>query len=149
MNWAALIWLALMVIFIGLENTTVSLVSIWFVLGALVSMIVALLHGEIWLQIVVFVVVSVLCLALLRPVLRKYFVPKLTKTNVDSVIGCTGVVIHPIDNIAGVGNVKLGGMEWSARSTSGDTIPEGTVIRVDRIEGVKVFVSKAEVTVTQ
>ena len=149
MNWTAIVWLALLILFFIVEASTVTVVSIWFAAGSLAALIASMLGAPTWLQTVLFFVVSVALLLALRPVTKKYFTPRLTKTNVDSVIGCTGVVIHPIDNIAGVGNVKLGGMEWSARSTSGDTIPEGTVIRVDRIEGVKVFVSKAEVTVTQ
>ena len=73
--------------------------------------------------------------------------PKLTPTNVDSVIGSTGLVTVAIDNVSAAGQVKLGAMFWTARSTSGAPIPKDTLIRVDRIEGVKVFVSPAEETV--
>ena len=66
----------------------------------------------------------------------------------DSFIGTEGIVTALIDNLNAQGQVKLGGMEWTARSTSGESIPAGTRIRVDRIEGVKAFVSPAEVTET-
>lgn len=145
MNYMAIFWFVLMCVFLVMEANTVSLVSVWFAAGSLVALIVSLLSGQLWLQIFVFFVVSVVTLAALRPVLRKYFTPKLHKTNVDAVVGATGKVIEPIDNIQSIGRVKLGGMEWSARSSSGERIPEGTIVLVDRVEGVKVFVSKQEI----
>ena len=145
MNWAAIVWLVLTVAFLVAEAATVTVISLWFAAGALAAMATALLGGAIWLQALVFLAVSALALTALRPLVRKYLTPKLTATNVDSVIGSTGVVTAGIDNIASAGQVKLNGMEWSARSTSGDPIPAGTRITVDRIEGVKVFVSPAEV----
>ena len=97
------------------------------------------------LQAGIFVLVSAAALTALRPLVRKYLKPKLTATNVDSVIGTVGIVTIGIDNIAAAGQVKLGGMEWTARSTSGEPIPQGTRITVDRIEGVKAFVSPAQI----
>ena len=141
----AIIWLVLMVVFLIVEGASVSMVSLWFGAGALAALIVALIGGEIWLQILVFFTVSIVLLAALRPLARKYFTPKLSKTNVDSVLGSTGTVLIDIDNVAAQGQVKLASMEWTARSTSGDPIPAGTLIRVDRIEGVKVFVSPLQV----
>ena len=79
------------------------------------------------------------------PIARKYFTPKLTKTNVDSVIGAKGLVTGAIDNVKAQGQVKLGAMEWTARSSSGEPIAEGTLIRVDKVEGVKVFVTPVKV----
>ena len=84
-------------------------------------------------------------LALLRPLVKRYVTPRITATNVDSVIGSTGLVTTAIDNVSAVGQVKLGAMEWTARSTSGQPIAVGTRVRVDKIEGVKVYVSPAEV----
>ena len=75
---------------------------------------------------------------------RKHFTPRLTRTNVDSVIGSRGYVTAPIDNISATGTVKLGAMEWTARSTDGAPIPAGALVRADKIEGVKVFVSVVE-----
>lgn len=141
MNWSAITWLVLMILFLVAEASTVSLVSLWFACGCLAAIIVSLLHGAVWLQMTVFVVVSALMLLLLRPLVRKYVTPKLSPTNVDSIIGSQGFVTSHIDNSAASGQVKLDAMFWTARSTSGAEIPEDTLVRVDRVEGVKVFVS--------
>lgn len=140
----AFIWFVLMVFFIIIEANTVTIVSIWFAAGALVSMIAALLGAELWLEIVLFLVVSTVALAALRPVTKKFFTPKIIKTNVDSVVGQQGLVTASVDNLQGTGAVKLGGIEWTARSTGGNPIPEGALVSVDRIEGVKVFVTEVK-----
>lgn len=145
MNLATIVWLVLLVAFLAVEAATVTILSLWFAAGALAAMIAALLGAALWLQVLLFLAVSTLALLALRPLCRKYLRPRLTATNVDSVIGSIGLVTAPIDNLSAVGQVKLGAMEWSARSSSGDPIPAGTRIRVDRIEGVKVFVSPTEV----
>ncbi len=145
MNYMAILWFILMCVFLVMEANTVSLVSIWFAAGALASLVVSLLNGQLWLQILVFFVVSTVLLASLRPILRKYFTPKLHKTNVDAVVGATGKVVEAIDNIQSAGRVKVNGMEWAARSSDGEIIPEGTIVVVDRVEGVKVYVSKQDV----
>lgn len=144
MNWEAIFWLAAMVIFMAAEAMTVTLVSIWFAVGALGAILVALLGGGLILQVTVFLALAVVLLMGLRGVVRKHFTPRITKTNIDSVIGATGIVITPVNNIAALGQVQVGGMEWSARSTTGSHIPAGAVVKVDKIEGVKVFVSLAE-----
>ena len=146
MNWAAITWLVLTVLFLIAEAATVTVISLWFAAGSLAAMAMALAGGGIWLQALVFLVVSAAALTALRPLVRKYLTPKLTATNIDSVIGAIGIVTSPIDNIAAAGQIKLNGMEWSARSTSGAPIETGTKVRVDKIEGVKVFVSPAEVS---
>ena len=145
MNWAAIIWLLLVVVFLIAEAATVTVISLWFAAGALAAMATALLGGGIWLQAGIFVLVSAAALTALRPLVRKYLTPKLTATNVDSVIGTTGLVTIAIDNVNALGQVKLGAMYWTARSTTGAPIPEGVMIRVDRIEGVKVFVTPVQV----
>lgn len=144
MNWAAILtWLALLAIFLALEASTVTMVSLWFAAGSLAALVVTLLHGPIWLQILVFILVSAVLLLLLRPLVRRYVTPKLTATNTDALIGSSGLVSVAIDNLSSAGQVKLGGMVWTARSTSGAPIAQGTQVVVDRIEGVKAFVSPA------
>ena len=147
MNWFAVMWLVLMVVFILIEVSTVAMVSAWFALGTLAALIASLCEAPLWLQIVLFVVISVTMLLALRPLAKKYFTPRLTKTNVDAIIGVEGLVTERIDNVTSSGRVKLGHMEWSARSTSGETLEVGSRIQVDRVEGVKVFVSTVEVPV--
>ena len=141
MNWEAIFWLAAMVVFIAAEAMTVTLVSIWFAAGALGAVLVALMGGGVVLQVTVFLALAGALLLSLRSVVRKRFNPRITRTNVDSVVGATGIVLTPVNNIAALGQVQLGGVEWSARSTDNTHIPAGTLVKVDRIEGVKVFVS--------
>ena len=138
-------WTVSLIAFIVVEAVTVTLVSAWFAAGSLAAMICAALGGEIWLQAVLFFAVSAVMLILLRPMARKHFTPKLTKTNVDAVIGTTGKVTIRIDNDAATGQVKLGAMEWTARSADGSVIEEGAMITVEKIEGVKVYVSPVKV----
>ena len=148
MNFAAVGWFVLTVILLIAEAATVTVISLWFAAGALAAMVTALLGGAVWIQALVFVTVSAAALTALRPLVRKHLTPKLTATNIDSVIGSVGIVIGTIDNLTATGQVKVNGMEWSARSTSGEPLEVGTKVRVDKIEGVKVFVSPAEVPTT-
>ena len=143
-----IIWLALMVAFLIIEATTVVMVSLWFAAGSLVALIASLLGASIPIQVALFLVVSALLLACLRGVVRKHFTPKLERTNVDAIVGSRGYVTADIDNLSATGTIKLGAMEWTARSTSGSVIPKGTLVKVDKIEGVKAFVSPAEVEVS-
>ena len=136
------IWAGLALIFLIVEAACpLHLVSIWFVAGSVVALIAAWLRWALWLQITLFVLVSGALLIALWPLVRKHLNPHLAKTNVDAVIDSTGVVTTAIENITAVGQVKLNGMEWTARSTSGEPISVGTIVKVDRIEGVKAFVS--------
>ena len=140
-----IIWLVLMIVFLVMEAQTVTMVSLWFGAGALASLIAALCGAEVWLQVVIFFAVSIVLLASLRPLTKKYLAPKITKTNVDSVIGAEGLVTTAIDNVSAQGQIKLDAMEWTARSTSGEKIEVGTLVKVDKIEGVKVFVTPVRV----
>lgn len=147
MNGMAYLWLALMVVFLIAEGVCpYHLVSIWFAVGALAATLVAVLDGGVALQVVVFLALSCILLAALWPLTKKFLRPSRKATNLDAIIGSIGLVTADIDNLAATGQVKLGGMEWTARSSSGDPISVDTRIRVDRIEGVKVFVSPAEVS---
>ena len=144
--FTALIWFALAVVFLLIEGNTVMLVSVWFAAGGLVAMLAALLGAPFWLQLILFLGISAGLLALLRPLVRKYLKPKITATNVDSVVGSQGYVTETVDNLAATGQVKLGAMPWTARSTDGTPIEPGTLVRVDRVEGVKAFVSPVRET---
>ena len=145
MNTAAYIWFALMVVFLVAEGVCpFHLVSVWFAVGALASIVVSLLGGDLWLQVVVFLVVSGALLAALWPITRKLLKPRVVKTNVDAIVDSKGYVTADINNLAATGQVKLGSMEWTARSTNGQPITVGTLVKVDRIEGVKAFVSATE-----
>lgn len=140
----AVIWLILMIVFLIAEAASVALVSLWFAAGALAATIVALLHGPFWLQAVLFLVVSAGLLACLRPFVRKKLQPGIRSTNIDAIIGTEGRVLEDIDNIAATGRIKLGAMDWAARSGDGSKIPVGALARVSRIEGVKAIVVPVE-----
>ena len=137
-NW---IWLALAVVFLVTEAMTVTMTSLWFAAGCFVALVIGLLGGSWGLQLGAALVVSAVLLACLRPIARKFFTPKITKTNVDAMVGTQGYVTADIDNIAATGMVKLGSMEWTARSETGEPIAKGTLVKVERIVGVKAIVS--------
>ena len=139
------IWFGLLILFGILEAVTVSVVSIWFMAGSLAAILAALCGASLPVQIVLFLAVSVALLACLRPLVRKYVSPKITATNADRVIGKTAVVTESIDNIAAQGAVKVGGVVWTARISGGKPIAAGAQVQVDRIEGVKLYVTPAEV----
>jgi len=134
------IWLIAMILLVIGEVLTVGLTFIWFAVGALGGMLAAVFGGELWLQIVVFLALSALSLALVRPLAARLLLPNREATNADRVIGQPAVVTQAIDNVEGKGMVKIAGQIWSARSEHGAVIPEGAEVRVLRIEGVKVFV---------
>ena len=135
-----ILWLVLLIIFAASEAVTVGLTSIWFAAGALAALAAALLGGPMWVQITLFLAVSLLCLAAVRPPAKRQLTNKVERTNADRVIGAEAQVTEDIDNIHGKGAVVIRGMAWSARSQDGGPIAAGTLVRVLRIEGVKVFV---------
>ena len=139
----SVVWLVLMVLLFIIEAATAGLTVIWFALGALAALIAALFGAQIWLQVLWFLVVSIATLWFTRPLALKYLNRRSVVTNADRVVGMEGVVCEDIDNLAGTGAVKLDGKEWTARSDSGANIPSGSVVKVRRIEGVKLIVDAA------
>ena len=115
---------------------------------ACLAIVAALLGASLGVQVGIFLVVSGVLLALLRPFLKRYIAPSIQKTNADSLIGKCCPVTDAICNLDSRGQVKIGGMVWSARSESGADIPEGAVVKVRRIEGVKLIVSPVPVPET-
>ena len=143
MNVWAIIWLALMIVFIAMEAMTVQLVSTWFAVGSLSAMIVSLLGAEVWLQVLVFFTVSIVLLIALWPLARKHLKPKLVATNADALVNQICVVVEDIDPVEG-GRIKLGDVTWSARAETGARIPAGSQVKILRIQGVKVFVEQVK-----
>ncbi|MBQ8822938.1 MAG: NfeD family protein [Lachnospiraceae bacterium] len=142
------VWLILLVVFLVVEASTMGLTTIWFAGGALVAFLAAIIHAPIWLQVVLFLAVSLLLLFYTRPIAKKYFNQKITKTNVDTVIGQNAIVIEEIDNLQGKGRVILSGQEWSARSVEENgVIAEGAVVEVEAVSGVKLMVREEKITV--
>lgn len=140
----ALYWLIAVAVLLLIEILTLGLTTIWFAGGALVAFLIALLHGPLYLQFLVFIVVSFVFLMFTRPVALKYFNQKRVKTNVDALIGKEGRVLEEINNFKGTGRVDLNGQEWTARLAQPENeeacIPEGEAVIVTEVSGVKLLV---------
>lgn len=144
MNYPML-WLVLLIAFAGIEGATAGLISIWFCAGSLVALFASWMQASLMVQVALFAVVSILTMAIMRPLTRKWLQPKAPeKTNADRILGSEGLVTQTINNVEASGQVKVGGSVWTARSANGEVIEEGTLVRVDRIEGVKAIVSVQE-----
>ena len=145
MNEMMIFWLVLLIIFIVIEVPTLGLTTIWFAGGALIAVLAALLGAPVWLQVILFFVVSLVLLFFTRPVAVKYFNRDRIKTNVESMVGRQAIVVSEIDNIHGIGQVTVAGQEWSARSCDDKVrIPAGAVVNVVAINGVKLIVRQDE-----
>lgn len=139
------IWLIILVVCIIIEIITMGLTTIWFAGGALVSAIAAAFSAPLWLQIILFLVVSLILLYLTRPIAVKYFNKDRVKTNAESLVGQQAIVISEIDNLQGIGQVTVGGQEWSARSVDENkSLPVGSVVMIRAISGVKLIVEEKE-----
>lgn len=137
------IWLIVFVACIVIEIITMGLTTIWFAGGALVAAIGAAVGAPLWLQIVLCVVVSLVLLYFTRPIAVKYFNKDRVKTNAESLVGRQAIVISEIDNLQGIGQVTVGGQEWTARTTEeGITLPVGSVVIIRAISGVKLMVEE-------
>lgn len=134
-------WMVLLILCIGIEVLTLGLTTIWFAAGALVAIFAALLQAPIFIQVILFLVVSLLSLFFTRPIAVKYFNRDRVKTNVESMVGRQAIVTGEIDNLQAMGQVTVGGQEWSARSWDDKVrIPAGAVVVVVAISGVKLIV---------
>lgn len=142
-------WLILLIVCIGIEVATMGLTTIWFAGGALVAIFAAVVGAPIWLQAILFIVVSLLLLFFTRPIAVKYFNKDRVKTNVESMVGRQAIVISEIDNLQGIGQVTVGGQEWSARSADEKVkIAVGAVVIVVAINGVKLIVREQQLQQT-
>lgn len=137
-------WLIALVALAVLEGVTVTLVSLWFALGALAALITSFFVDNIWVQFAVFLVVSLATLLVIRPLTRRYVTPSQVAINADRAVGAEGIVIQAIDNRKAQGQVTVSGAVWTARSESEEVIPQGAQVRVLRIEGVKLIVTRAD-----
>ena len=123
----SILWLAALIILLVVEALTVTLVSLWFALGALAALLTSLFVDNIWVQFGVFLAVSLVTLLAIRPLARRYVTPKQVATNADQAVGAEGLVTQTIDNLNASGQVSV--------------IPAGATVKVLRIEGVKLIVA--------
>lgn len=137
-----IIWIAAIIIFGIAEAATAGLVSIWFVAGAVAALLSLELGAVLWLQIVVFLTVSIAALIATRPLAHKMLDKTIVPTNADRVLHHTAKVTETIDNENTTGAVYIDGKTWTARSEDGDVIARGSMVTIVRMEGVKLFVRK-------
>ena len=142
----ALFWIAVIALAAVVEADTCDLIAVWFIPGAIASMILAICGVELWIQAVVFVALSAAILILFFAVFKKRIPKKKAiATNVDALIGTKGIVEEKIDNLHETGSVRLRGLTWSARSVDEDvTIEEGSIVIVKEIAGVKLICQPEE-----
>ena len=139
-------WFYIFLAFLTVELMTINLVTIWFAIGALVASFVAMYGLSIDVQITVFLVVSFALLIPLKPWAEKQFNKTRAKTNLEALVGKTAVVEQMIDTPNDLGKVKLDGMEWSAKTENlDDIIPAGELVKVIKIQGVKLIVKRTEI----
>jgi membrane protein implicated in regulation of membrane protease activity len=136
-------WLLATIVLAVIEIITLGLSTIWFALGAFAAFILAICGASVPLQIVVFILVSIASLLLVRPLSMKYLNSKISKTNIDAVVGRKVKVTAAIDNTSETGTVQMDGTTWNARSVNdGENIAVGETVVIQRVEGNKLFVNK-------
>lgn len=138
------IWLALVVLFIFIETSTVTLVTIWFAIGALAASIASFYRASLTIQLWLFFGLSLVILLIFRPIATGILNKSLTPTNINSVVGKTALVTEEINNLAQTGQVRINDVEWKARTKKdGVQIPVNTIVEVTEVKGVKLYVEQA------
>ena len=135
-------WIVVLAASLILEAATFALISIWFAAGAVGALIAATAGVPVIWQFVIFAFLAGLLLIFTRPLLKKLFPSKFIPTNSELEVGKTAVVIETIDNASGKGRVRLGGVNWAAVSSSGDSINDGEVVRVKAVDSAKLIVER-------
>lgn len=138
MSWY--IWLIIAGLFIIIETFTSGFLIFWFGIGALVSMIISIFIEDIFIQTIIFIISSVILIFATKPFVKKFTNSQTISTNINSLIGKTGIVVKEIDNLASVGQVKVNGELWSAKSIDNQIISENTKVEIIKIDGVKLIV---------
>ena len=136
------LWIIIAIVAAVIEALTTALVSMWFIPAGIIAAVMALFDVPLRFQILVFLVVAIALIILQKTVFRKYFIRTEVKTNIDAIIGEKGIVTERIDNISGIGQVKIKGSYWAARSVDGTNYEVGDVLTVIAIEGVKLICKK-------
>lgn len=137
-----ILWVIILIIMIVAELMTLGLTTIWFAGGAIAGLIAAAAGANVYIQIILFIVVSIILMLAIRPWARKHFNHGREKTNAQSLIGQTGIVIEAIDNVRAEGRVTIRGMEWAARNVVDEPIAKDAQVKVLKISGVKLIVEE-------
>lgn len=137
------IWIGFFILSVIVEANTMNLIAVWFMPGTLAAAILALLSVPVWIQVLVWLVITVAVFASTWRLSARLRRPRVHPTNADRVIGQSAVVTENISDRTQTGQVRVMGQIWSARTDdTADEIPTGTEVRVLRIEGVKLVVSQ-------
>ncbi len=140
MTQMVIIWLVILIAAIVIEVATLGLTTIWFAGGALIALLAAVVHAPIALQILLFLIISLVLLFFTRPVAMKYFNKNRERTNAESLVGKQAIVISEINNLQGIGTVTVNGQEWSARSLDDTAIAAQKIVEIVSINGVRLIV---------
>ncbi len=135
-----IVWGAVLALMVIVELTTMQLVSIWFAAGAAAAFIAAIFDVSLWVQLIIFVTVSIILLIATRPILKKFKIGKSEPTNTELDIGKTAVIVETVDNDHDSGRAKLDGVDWKAISSDNTIIPNGSIVKVNAIKGSKLYV---------
>lgn len=136
-------WLAVFVLLVGIEINTMALTTIWFAGGSLAAFLAALAGLSVKSQLVIFLIVSFALLFFTRPFAARFINKGTVKTNADGLIGKKARVLSEINNSEACGAAVVNGQEWTARAVRDDlVIPEGEVVIVKEIRGVKLIVDQ-------
>ncbi len=138
-----IVWTIVLVAALIVEGASFALVAIWFAAGALGALIAAGLGAPLFVQLIIFVALAAVMLIFTRPLLKKLFPNKFIPTNSELEVGKTAVVIEAVDNAAGKGRVKLGGVNWAAVSENGENISVDEIVVVKEIRSAKVVVARS------
>lgn len=136
-------WLGVIVAFAIFEAVTLDMTAIWFAFGGIIAMISACFTTSLTMQFSIFIIFAGICLIFFRPMCKKYLLKSAdsadAKTNIDMIIGQTGVVTVKIGEESG--EVKVAGKIWtSLNETQGETILEGEKVEILQIKGSKLIV---------
>lgn len=136
-------WLIAFGVLLLIEILTLGLTTIWFAAGALVAFLAAALNMPLLVQVIAFLVVSILMLIFTRPIMTKHLNAKTTKTNAESLVGEKARVLITVNNLKSEGQVMVNGMEWTARSTKDEvTFAKDEMVKIVGISGVKLIIEK-------
>jgi len=140
-----LFWIILTIILALIELLTMGLSTIWFAIGCLCACFMAMLGFSLGIQVVVFFIVSILTLVLVRPFSLKYLNNRITKTNIDSMIGRKVIVNKEVNNIKETGSANIDGTTWNLRSLSGEDIAAGETVVISKVEGNRLIVERDKI----
>ena len=142
MDKAWIIWLIIGVAAFIIEASTVSLVSVWFGISAVIMAVLSLFIPSVFLQIIIYVILTAIILYLTKPVLGKFFNPE--KTNSGALIGKTVIVSEKVDNLGETGMVTVNGIGWRARALNDEVIEKGEKVIINKIEGVTLIIERID-----